>query len=390
MVAQDAQPSKRIHVGVLFGGRSGEHEVSLASAKSIIDNIDRTKYEVVPIGITKEGEWIVGGDPMKALTSGLTTESSPATLLADPSRGGVWNIGQEEKALQAHAPKQEITAVRLAKLDVIFPVLHGTFGEDGTVQGLLELASVPYVGCGVMASAVAMDKAICKDIWHAQGLPVLPFLVVKRKDWKRTPARVIANILDKLHYPIFVKPANLGSSVGVSKVHNEAELAPALDTAARYDRKLVIEQGIEGREIEVSVLGNDDPIASIPGEVIPCREFYDYRAKYIDDDSELLIPAPLSAEMTRQVREMAIAAYKAIDCAGMARADFLLDKVTSDLWMNEVNTIPGFTQISMYPKLWEATGISYPELINRLIDLAVERFDDQCQSERSFDIEADA
>jgi D-alanine-D-alanine ligase len=392
MVKQDARPRK-MHVGVLLGGRSGEHEVSLASAKSIMENMDRAKYEVVPIGITKEGEWIVGGDPMKALTSGSTTESSPATLLADPSRSGVWNISattQQETALQASAPKGEITAVRLAKLDVVFPVLHGTFGEDGTVQGLLELASVPYVGCSVMASAVAMDKAICKEIWRAQGLPVLPFLVLKRKDWQHAPAKVIDRILSRLDYPLFVKPANLGSSVGISKVHNETELAPAVDTAARYDRKIVVEQGIEAREIELSVLGNDDPIVSVPGEVVPSREFYDYRAKYIDDDSELLIPAPLSAEMARQAQEMAIAAYKAIDCAGMARADFLLDKVTGKLWVNELNTIPGFTQISMYPKLWEATGIPYPELIDRLIELAIERFDDQGQSERSFNVETDA
>jgi D-alanine-D-alanine ligase len=390
MVTQDGKPAeKKVHVGVLFGGRSGEHEVSLASARSIMDNISRDKYEVVPIGITKDGEWIVGGDPMKALASGLTAESSPAALLADPSRGGVWNIDAtaEEKALQTSEP--EITAVRLAKLDVVFPVLHGTFGEDGTVQGLLELASVPYVGCGVMASAVAMDKAICKEIWRAQGLPVLPFLVIKRKAWKQTPAKVIDRILSSLDFPIFVKPANLGSSVGVSKVHDETELAPALDAAARYDRKIVVEQGIDAREIEVSVLGNDDPIASIAGEVIPCREFYDYRAKYIDDDSELLIPAPLNEEMMDQVRQMAVTAYKALDCAGMARADFLLDKVTGELWVNELNTIPGFTQISMYPKLWEATGISYSELISRLIDLAVERFDDQNQSERSFNVETD-
>jgi D-alanine-D-alanine ligase len=362
MVTQDGKPAgKTVHVGVLFGGRSGEHEVSLASARSIMDNINRDKYDVVPIGITKDGEWIVGGDPMKALASGLTAESSPAALLADPSRGGVWNIDAtaEEKALQTSEP--EITAVRLAKLDVVFPVLHGTFGEDGTVQGLLELASVPYVGCGVMASAVAMDKAICKEIWRAQGLPVLPFLVIKRKAWKQTPAKVIERILSKLSFPIFVKPANLGSSVGVSKVHDEAELAPALDAAARYDRKIVVEQGIDAREIEVSVLGNDDPIASIAGEVIPCREFYDYRAKYIDDDSELLIPAPLDEEMMDQVRQMAVTAYKALDCAGMARADFLLDKVTGELWVNELNTIPGFTQISMYPKLWEATGMRQRE-----------------------------
>lgn len=382
---------RKVTVGILFGGRSGEHQVSLASARSILDNIDRKKYDVVPIGITEKGEWIVGGDPMKALTSGASEKSNPATLLADPSRRGVWDIGGRatEGALQTRAQANELTAVRLAELDVVFPVLHGTFGEDGTVQGLLELASVPYVGCGVMASAVAMDKAMCKDIWRAQGLPILPFLVVKRKAWKGEPAAVIDGILSKLHYPIFVKPANLGSSVGVSKVHNETELAPALDLAARYDRKLVVEQGIEAREIEVGVLGNDDPIASIPGEVIPCNEFYDYRAKYVDEDSELLIPAPLQEDTAEQVRRTAVAAYRALDCAGMARADFLLDKVTGELWINELNTIPGFTQISMYPKLWEATGIAYPELIDRLIDLAIERFKDRDQSERTYTPEVD-
>ena len=371
-------------VGILFGGRSGEHEVSLASARSVMDNIDRAKYDVVPIGITKEGGWIVGGDPMKALTSGLSAENSPAAMLTDPSHRGLWNI--TTPAQQERLPARALTAVHLADLDVIFPVLHGTFGEDGTMQGLLELAGVPYVGCGVLASAAAMDKAIAKDIFAAQGLPVPPYVVVKRKSWHKDPAEVIEAIEAALDYPVFCKPANMGSSVGVSKVHNLEELAPALDLAARYDRKMVIELGIDAREIEVSVLGNDDPIASIPGEVVPCREFYDYQAKYIDEDSELLIPAPLSKEMTLGVRQMAIQAYKALDCAGMARADFLLDKRTGELWVNELNTIPGFTQISMYPKLWEATGIPYRELIDRLIDLATERFQDRSQTETSFTV----
>ena len=333
----------------------------------------------------------MGGDPMKALTSGLSSESSPAALIADPLRRGLWNIQPEadEKQLLAPEQRQALTAVRLAELDVVFPVLHGTFGEDGTMQGLLELACVPYVGCGVLASATAMDKATCKDVWRAQEMPVLPFVVIKRKEWVRAPAEVTDRILTSLDYPVFVKPANMGSSVGVSKARDYAELGPALDLAARYDRKIVIEQGITAREIEVSVLGNDDPVASVPGEVVPCREFYDYRAKYIDEDSELLIPAPLNKEMAQRVRQMAIAAYKALDCAGMARADFLLDKTTGELWINELNTIPGFTQISMYPKLWEATGVSYPELIDRLIDLALERFEDREQSETSYTVEMD-
>jgi D-alanine-D-alanine ligase len=366
-----------------------------------MDNIDRARYEVVPIGITKQGEWLVGGDPLATLASGgtppgeLPVGSSPATLLADPSRPGLWNIvppvnecppGEASSTVQA-LDSAALSAVRLAELDVVFPVLHGTYGEDGTVQGLLELAGVPYVGCGVVASAAAMDKAIAKDILQAHGLPVLPYVMIKRKTWQQSSEQVIAEVEGDLRYPVFVKPANLGSSVGISKVHERSELAPALDLAARYDRKLLIEQGIEAREIEVSVLGNDDPIASIPGEVVPSREFYDYRAKYIDDDSELLIPAPLDVEMTQRVRQMALSAYKALDCAGMARADFLLDKVSGELWMNELNTIPGFTQISMYPKLWQATGISYAELIDRLIELAIERFEDKSRSETSYSVE---
>jgi D-alanine-D-alanine ligase len=402
---------KKICVGVLFGGRSGEHEVSLASARSVMDNIDRERYDVVPIGITKQGEWLVGGDPLRALSSGraadagLSADSTPATLLADPSRPGLWNIVEaggagpssrrsagcsgrdRETGLRAYGggrSGQALSAVRLAELDVVFPVLHGTYGEDGTVQGLLELAGVPYVGCGVTASAAAMDKAIAKDILSVHGLPVLPYVVIKRKMWQGAPKEVIAEIENRLSYPVFVKPANMGSSVGVSKVHDRGELAPAMDLAARYDRKVLVEQGIEAREIEVSVLGNDDPIASVPGEVVPSREFYDYQAKYIDEDSELLIPAPVDAELAQRVREMALTAYKALDCAGMARADFLLDKVSGALWINELNTIPGFTQISMYPKLWQASGISYSELIDRLIELAVERFEDKSQSETSY------
>lgn len=414
--------SKKICVGLLFGGRSGEHEVSLASARSVLENIDGEKYEVVSIGITKEGQWIVGSDPMQALLSEGVSQGSAATLLADPSRRGLWNIDpapcnsavpQEPQAAGSQLQSVDqpalspdcIRAVRLAELDVVFPALHGTFGEDGTVQGLLELAGVPYVGCGVLASALAMDKIAANDVFVRRELPVLPYVAVKRKAWQHDPEQVIAEIERQLSlppgtagqaapgtdgcYPLFVKPANLGSSVGITKVHRREELAPALDLAARYDRKLVVQRGIEAREIEVSVLGNDDPIASVPGEVIPCREFYDYRAKYIDEDSELLIPAPLGAEMTGRVRKMAITAYKALDCAGMARADFLLDKTSGELWINELNTIPGFTQISMYPKLWEASGIPYPELIDRLIALALERFEDRRSSETSYTVELD-
>jgi D-alanine-D-alanine ligase len=350
---------------------------------------------VVPIGITKEGQWIVGGDPMRALTSGLSSASSPAALLADPAHRGLWNIRpaeeEQEVGLQPAGQERAITAVRLAELDVVFPVLHGTYGEDGTVQGLLELAGVPYVGADVTGSAVGMDKAIFKDVMRAHGYPIVDHLLVKRKAWRADPEGVLDRVEGALRYPLFTKPANLGSSVGITKCHDRAELAAGLAEAARYDRKLLVEAAVPAaREIEVSVLGNDDPIASIPGEVIPSREFYSYESKYIDqgeDASELRIPAPLSPEMTRRVRELAVQVYQAMDCAGMARADFLLSAETGDLYINEVNTIPGFTSISMYPKLWEATGISYPELIERLIDLAVERFEDKEQSETSYSVE---
>ena len=370
---------RKIRVGVIFGGRSGEHEVSLASARSVMDAIDRDKYEVVPIGITKEGRWIASGDPMKALKAGDAGASRPAALLGDPSRRGLMRLEDTERAVEA---------TRLTELDVVFPVLHGPYGEDGTVQGLLELAGIPYVGAGVTASAVGMDKAIFKDVMRAHDLPVVDSVVLSRRAWDADPDGVMDRIEQRLGYPVFTKPVNLGSSVGVSKCHDRAGLAAGLAEAARYDRKLLVEMAVPAaREIEVSVLGNDDPIASVPGEVVPSREFYSYAAKYIDggdDASELLIPAPLSLEQTELVRDLAVRAYKAIDCAGMARADFLLSRETGELYVSEVNTIPGFTAISMYPKLWEASGLPYSQLIDRLIELAVERFEDVERSETSY------
>jgi D-alanine-D-alanine ligase len=258
-------------------------------------------------------------------------------------------------------------------IDLVFPVLHGPHGEDGTVQGLLELAGVPYVGAGVVGSAVGMDKGIFKQVMAANRLPVLPWLLVRKSEWRTRPQAIIAHIEETLTYPVFTKPANLGSSVGISKCHNREELAAGLDQAAAYDRRIIVEQGINARELEVSVLGNDDPIASVVGEVRPRRDFYDYVAKYISDDSDLLIPAPISEELANQVRLMAVQAYQAIDCAGLGRVDMLLDKESGTVYINEINTIPGFTQISMYPKLWEATGLSYPELLDRLVALALER-----------------
>jgi D-alanine-D-alanine ligase len=371
---------KKIRVGVIFGGRSGEHEVSLVSAQSVMDAIDKEKYEVVPIGITKAGQWIASGDPMRALKAGDAQASRPAALLGDPSHRGLMRLDEDTE--------QAIEATRLTELDVVFPVLHGPYGEDGTVQGLLELAGIPYVGAGVIGSALGMDKAIFKDVMRARGLPIVKHLLLKRKQWDANSEGVANWIEAVLDYPVFTKPANLGSSVGISKCDDRDELRAGLAEAARYDRKLIVEEAVpEAREIEVSVLGNDDPIASVPGEIIPSREFYSYEAKYFDegeDASKLLIPAPLSPEMTEQVRQLAVEVYQAIDCAGMARADFLLSGETGRLYVNEVNTIPGFTAISMYPKLWEATGISYPELIDWLIELAVERHEDKERSETSY------
>jgi D-alanine-D-alanine ligase len=371
---------RKVRVGIIFGGRSGEHEVSLASAQSVMDAIDKEKYEVVPIGITKEGQWIASGDPMKALEAGDTAASRPAALLGDPSHRGLMRLDEDTE--------QAIEATHLMELDVVFPVLHGPYGEDGTVQGLLELAGIPYVGAGVIGSALGLDKAVFKDVMRAHGFPIVNQVLLKRKVWDADPERVMDRVEAALDYPVFTKPANLGSSVGISKCGNRSELATGLTEAAKYDRKLIVEAAVPAaREIEVSVLGNDEPIASLPGEVIPSREFYSYESKYFDageDASELLIPAPLSPELAERVRELAVAVYTAIDCAGMARVDFLLSGETGELYVNEVNTIPGFTSISMYPKLWEATGIPYPELIDRLIELAIERYQDKARSETSY------
>ncbi len=371
--------ARKIRVGVIFGGRSGEHEVSLASARSVMSAMDKEKYEIVPIGITKEGRWIASGDPLMALEAGNAGVSQPVVLLGDPSRRGLMRLEDTEQAVKA---------TRLAELDVVFPVLHGPYGEDGTVQGLLELAGIPYVGAGVIGSALGLDKAVFKDVMLAHGLPIADYLLVKRKEWETVPEEVMDRVEAALGYPVFTKPANLGSSVGIRKCHDREELTRGLTEAARYDRKLLVEAAVPAaREIEVSVLGNDDPIASVPGEIIPSREFYSYEAKYIDHGDEasgLLIPAPISPEMTERVRDLAVQAYKAIDCAGMARADFLLSGETGKLYVSELNTIPGFTTISMYPKLWEASGIPYPELIERLIDLAIERYQDKGCSETSY------
>jgi D-alanine-D-alanine ligase len=366
---------RKKRVGVLFGGRSGEHEVSLASARSIMGVMSPEQYVIVPIGITHEGRWLTGGDPMAVLAAGGPAASAP--------------LPTAETAALTPAPEQMAgrelvpgaTGGHFPPLDVIFPVLHGPYGEDGTVQGLLELAGVPFVGCGVLASSLAMDKIASKEVFITHGLPVAPYRPVKRRHWEADPAAVIADLEVALGYPMFIKPANLGSSIGVGRAGNRAELADALAEAARYDRRLLVEAAIpHAREIECSVLGNDDPLASVPGEVVPSNEFYDYAAKYLDGRSELCIPAPIPAEATAQVRDLAVRAFLALDGAGLARVDFLLDDVSGKLYLNEVNTMPGFTSISMYPQLWAASGIPYAELIDRLIELAVERHADRQRS----------
>ncbi len=358
---------KRIRVGVLFGGRSGEHEVSLVSATSVIKALDPAKYKVTPIGISREGRWYRGRASRGPL-SDVLKKGQEVIPSADPS--GPRFFARDTKGASKHA----------RGVDVIFPVLHGTFGEDGTVQGLLELAGIPYVGSGVLGSAAGMDKDVMKRLFRDDELPVADWVLVLRGEWKQSPARQRKLIETRLDYPLFVKPANLGSSVGISKVHERSELGPAIDLAASYDRKIIVEKGLDAREIECSVLGNDSPQASVPGEIVPANEFYDYEAKYVKEGSELVIPAKLSRAETRYVRELALRAFRAVDCAGMARVDFLLDRPSGKLFVNEVNTIPGFTPISMYPKMWEASGISYPALLDRLIELALER---HCEKERT-------
>ncbi|MFP3854240.1 MAG: D-alanine--D-alanine ligase family protein [Anaerolineales bacterium] len=359
-------------VGLIFGGRSGEHEVSLMSARSVLSALDPEKYDVVEIGIDQAGHWFSGANALSAFEEGKTDRLEQVALLAEPGEGTLfaWGLGE--------------TLRRLADLDVAFPVLHGTFGEDGTLQGLLELAAVPYVGAGVLGSSVAMDKALFKRLMESHNLPTLPFALLEADriredmDWALSVAVQVAD------YPLFTKPSNLGSSVGVSRCTNGADLAEGLMEAAQYDRRVLVEQGIDAREIEVSVLGNESPEVSIAGEIRPADDFYSYEAKYIDEDSELLIPAPISDELMAQVQDIAVKAYQAIDCAGMARVDFLLDRDRENLYLNEINTIPGFTKISMYPKLWEASGLSYPSLCDRLIELAIHRQEQKDSLVRSY------
>jgi D-alanine-D-alanine ligase len=400
----------KIRVGILFGGRSGEHEVSLLSAASVLNAIDTTKYEVVPIGITKDGRWLtaehaerllkgqkqeLGGDGASSTQANLRAGDPGATpgaaLLAtgesvvvppEPSRRGVGLTPfQTDENLRRASD-------RAINVDVIFPVLHGTFGEDGTIQGLLELADIAYVGAGVLGSSAGMDKDIMKSLFRAAGLPIVKHVTVLRSQFEDEPKKIEKLVEGKLKYPVFVKPANLGSSVGISKAHDRKELAPAIAEAAKFDRKIVIEEGVGGkknkaREIECAVLGNDDPKASIAGEIVPCKEFYDYDAKYLAEGSELVIPAKLSKTEMKNVQKLAIAAFQAVDCTGLARVDFLMDPKSRKMFVNEINTMPGFTAISMYPKLWGATGVSYPDLIDQLIQLGIERHEDKKRNQYS-------
>src|SRR5579863_200645 len=394
---------KKLRVGILFGGRSGEHEVSLLSAASVFNAIDKNKYEVVPIGITKQGHWVTAADAERLLAGAAAEHEERHLRAGDPeSTPAAAVLAKGESVVvppEPHQPGGSLAAFqtdnglvrraadRAINVDIIFPVLHGTFGEDGTIQGLLELADLPYVGAGVLGSAAGMDKDIMKALFRAAGLPIVKHVTVLRGDWEGEPKKIQKLVESKLKYPVFVKPANLGSSVGISKAHGRKELGPAIDEAAKFDRKIVIEQGVGGktkaREIECSVLGNDNPAASMPGEIVPGQEFYDYNAKYLDEGSQLIIPAKLSKAETKKVQQLAVGAFKVVDCSGLARVDFLMEPKSRKIYLNEINTMPGFTSISMYPKLWAASGLGYAELIERLIQLGIERHQEKKRNQYS-------
>ena len=365
---------KRLRVGILFGGRSGEHEVSLASAASVIRGLDPDKYEALPIGITKEGHWLIGVSAQKMLPEVLkggqrvmmTADPSDAVLVRLDGSGG----GQ--------------------RVDVVFPVMHGTYGEDGTIQGLLDLAGLPFVGAGVLGSAIGMDKDVSKRLLQLAKIPVVPWITVHRHEWESHPQDIQAAIEEKFAYPLFVKPATLGSSVGMTKAHSREELSPALNLASEFAMKILVEQCVVAREIEVSVLGNHDPTASIPGEIVPHREFYDYAAKYLEEGTQLLIPAELKPAQVNKIQKYAVEAFRALELSGMARVDFFLEKKGGKIYLNEVNTIPGFTSISMYPKLWEASGIPFRDLIDKLIALALEQHAEKARTKYQIELPAGA
>ena len=367
--------TNKLRVGVMFGGRSSEHEVSLMSARSILSSLNPEKYHVTQIGITHEGKWLVGDHVLESMLSGKTEGLTPVTILPAPEQKGLF-------AMQKHGDKTVIE--KISEFDVVFPVLHGSFGEDGTLQGLFELADIAYVGAGVLGSSVGMDKGVFKDVMRANHISVAESRIFLRQDLESNIDEIIDQAELVAKYPLFVKPANMGSSVGISKCLNRSELYEGILDAARYDCRILVEEGINAREIEISVLGNDKPKASIAGEIVPAAEFYSYEAKYHDERSKLLIPAPISEALMNEMRDIAIKAYKAIDCAGMARVDFLLDRETETFYLNELNTIPGFTQISMYPKLWDATGLPYADLLDQLISLALERKQERDKTSREY------
>jgi D-alanine-D-alanine ligase len=372
---ENTAPDRKLKIAILFGGRSGEHEVSLDSARSVLAVLDTHKYETYEVGITHKGTWLTGAHAREAFEKGDTGQLMACTILPDPSHPGLY---------VARSTEQGPALEWFTDIDVVFPVLHGTYGEDGTLQGLLEMADLAYVGAGVTGSAVGMDKGIFKYVMRAIGIPTVASTILLRSELEQDMEDAIQRAEAVSAYPLFVKPANLGSSVGITKCNSRADLGEGLMEAAAFDRRILVEQGIDAREIEVSVLGNDKPEASLPGEVLPSREFYSYESKYVDGTSGLMIPARLPAEATDKIRRMAIQAYSAIDCGGMARVDFFVEKNTGEVYLNELNTIPGFTNISMYPKLWEATGLSYAKLVDRLIDLAMERKADRDRTEHRF------
>ena len=361
---------KRLRVGILFGGRSGEHEVSLASAASVIRGLDPDKYEAVPIGISKEGHWLTGAGAQKMLPEVLR-QGQRVMMNADPTDAALIRLDGSGGG---------------QRLDVVFPVIHGTFGEDGTIQGLLDLAGLPFVGSGVLGSAIGMDKDVAKRLLQVAKIPVVPWITVLRHEWEANQEAIQKAIEESFSYPVFVKPATLGSSVGMSKVHGRAELAPAITLAAEFAMKILVEKSVTAREIEVSVLGNHEPKASIPGEIVPHREFYDYAAKYLEEGTQLLIPAELKPAQVKKIQKLAVEAFRALELSGMARVDFFLEKKSGKLFLNEVNTIPGFTSISMYPKLWEATGIPFRELIDRLIVLALEQHTEKARTKYEIEL----
>ncbi|MGI6600444.1 MAG: D-alanine--D-alanine ligase [Firmicutes bacterium] len=355
---------KRKKVAVIFGGRSGEHIVSLKSARSIMEAIDRERYTIIPVGISRDGTWLTGDRIWDLLWEQRDLRGAPrAAIFTDPRQPGL--LVEE---------RQGSSSWSFVGLDLIFPVLHGPYGEDGTVQGLFELTGIPYVGSGVLSSAVAMDKAVMKILFQQHDLPVGPYLYFNRREWQKEPSRWIEQICSVLKLPCFVKPANLGSSIGISKVNRVEELGPAIDEALLYDDKVIVEALLKGKEIECSVLGDLEPRASRPGEIIPCNEFYDYTAKYLDERSELIYPAELKPALEEKVRELACQAFTAVEASGLARVDFFVDEQSSAIFINEINTMPGFTDISMYPKLWEVSGVGYRELVGRLMKLAEDRF----------------